>query len=81
MGVPCLTLRNNTERPETITMGTNELVGTDPQNIAPYLKRLFAGEWKQGGIPEKWDGQAAERIVQVLLDLDQKISKKTVPSS
>ncbi|MEX1121350.1 MAG: UDP-N-acetylglucosamine 2-epimerase (non-hydrolyzing) [Balneolales bacterium] len=80
MGVPCLTLRDNTERPETITMGTNELVGTDPQNIAPYLKRLFAGEWKQGGIPEKWDGRAAERIVQVLLDLDRKASKEVTSS-
>lgn len=63
MGVPCLTLRDNTERPETIYIGTNELIGTDPANIAPALKRLMAGEWKQGGVPEKWDGMAAERIV------------------
>ena len=46
MGVPCLTLRDNTERPETITIGTNELIGTDPKNIAPAMKTLFAGEWK-----------------------------------
>ncbi|MEX0928202.1 MAG: UDP-N-acetylglucosamine 2-epimerase (non-hydrolyzing) [Candidatus Babeliales bacterium] len=70
MGVPCLTLRDNTERPETITIGTNELVGTDPQNIAPYLKRLFAGDWKTGGIPEKWDGRAAERIVRAILEIE-----------
>jgi UDP-N-acetylglucosamine 2-epimerase (non-hydrolysing) len=63
MGVPCLTLRDSTERPETVTIGTNELVGTDPANLAPALARLMAGRWKQGAIPEKWDGHAAERIV------------------
>ncbi|MDC1225430.1 UDP-N-acetylglucosamine 2-epimerase (non-hydrolyzing), partial [Schleiferiaceae bacterium] len=63
MGVPCLTLRDNTERPETITVGTNELIGTDPQNIAPAMKKLFAGEWKKGGIPELWDGKTASRII------------------
>ena len=69
MGVPCLTLRNNTERPETCTIGTNELIGTDPENIKPALDRLFSGEWKKGGIPEKWDGHAAERIVNCLIEL------------
>lgn len=63
MGVPCLTLRDNTERPETVTVGTNELIGTDPVNLAPALARLLAGDWKQGAIPDKWDGKAAERIV------------------
>lgn len=63
MGVPCLTLRDNTERPETVSIGTNELIGTDPSKLKPALDRLFAGEWKTGGIPEKWDGKAAERIV------------------
>ncbi len=63
MGVPCLTLRDNTERPETISIGTNELIGTDPANLGPALARLMAGEWKKGGIPEKWDGRAGERIV------------------
>ncbi len=63
LGVPCLTLRDNTERPETITIGTNELIGTDPDNLVPALTRLMAGEWKKGTIPQKWDGHAAERIV------------------
>ena len=69
MGVPCLTLRDNTERPETITVGTNELIGTDPKNIAPAMKTLFAGEWKKGGIPELWDGNTAVRIVQIIENL------------
>ena len=63
LGVPCLTLRDNTERPETVTVGTNELIGTDPVNLGPALARLLAGDWKKGAIPEKWDGKAAERIV------------------
>ena len=62
MGIPCLTLRDNTERPETITVGTNELIGTDPKAIQPALKKLFAGEWKKGSIPELWDGKTSPRI-------------------
>lgn len=63
MGVPCITLRDNTERPETVAIGTNELIGSDPVNLGPTLARLMAGRWKNGSIPEKWDGKAAERIV------------------
>ncbi len=66
MGVPCLTLRNSTERPETVSEGTNELIGTDPAKLKPALDRLFAGEWKKGSIPEKWDGQTGARIVAAL---------------
>ncbi len=69
MGVPCITLRDNTERPETCTVGTNELIGTDPKAIKPALDKLFAGEWKKGAIPELWDGHTAERIVKILADL------------
>ena len=69
MGVPCITLRDNTERPETCTIGTNELIGTNPDAVAPALKKLFAGEWKIGAIPPLWDGKAAERIISVLADL------------
>jgi UDP-N-acetylglucosamine 2-epimerase (non-hydrolysing) len=63
MGIPCLTLRDNTERPETITQGTNELIGTNPDAVKPALKKLMSGNWKSGSIPDKWDGKAAERIV------------------
>lgn len=69
MGIPCLTLRDNTERPETITLGTNELVGTDPKNIKPALLKLFLGNWKEGQIPHLWDGKAAERIIDALISL------------
>ena len=69
MGVPCLTLRDSTERPETVTVGTNELIGTDPAKLAPALARLMAGNWKKGAIPEKWDGRAAVRIVTELEQL------------
>ena len=69
MGVPCITLRDNTERPETCTVGTNELIGTNPDAIKPALDKLFAGQWKKGAIPELWDGHAADRIVQILSEL------------
>ena len=66
MGIPCMTLRDNTERPETVTLGTNELLGTDPAALKPALDKLFAGKWKVGGIPELWDGKASDRIVNAL---------------
>lgn len=66
LGVPCLTLRDTTERPETITLGTNELVGTDPARLKPVLERLFAGDWKQGKGPPLWDGNAGKRIVAII---------------
>lgn len=69
MGIPCITLRDNTERPETITIGTNELIGTKPEAIKPALDKLFLGNWKKGGIPELWDGKASERIVTQILEI------------
>ena len=69
MGIPCITLRDNTERPETCTIGTNELIGTNPAAIKPTLEKLFAGNWKKGGIPELWDGKAAERIITVINEI------------
>lgn len=70
MGIPCMTLRENTERPETITIGTNELLGVDPKAVAPAMQKLFAGEWKKGEVPELWDGKCAERIVEVVASLE-----------
>ncbi len=64
-----MTLRDNTERPETITIGTNELVGTNPDNIKPFMEKLHNGEWKSGEIPHLWDGHTAERIVNDLVNL------------
>ena len=69
MSVPCITLRDNTERPETCTIGTNELIGTKSEAIKPALDKLFAGQWKKGAIPPLWDGHAAERIVKILSNL------------
>jgi len=69
MGIPCMTLRENTERPETIELGTNELLGTNPKAIAPAMQKLFAGQWKKGGKIPLWDGGTAERIVKHLLEI------------
>ena len=69
MGVPCITLRDNTERPETCTIGTNELIGTNPDAIKPALDILFAGQWKKGAIPPLWDGHTAPRIIEILLEV------------
>lgn len=69
LGIPCMTLRTTTERPETVTMGTNELLGVDPAAIQPALARLLDGKWKKGTVPPLWDGHAAERIVEVLARL------------
>jgi len=67
LGVPCLTLRENTERPITITEGTNVLVGTDPVKIVAAARDALAGRGKAGRIPPLWDGHAAGRIVDILL--------------
>jgi UDP-N-acetylglucosamine 2-epimerase (non-hydrolysing) len=66
MGIPCITMRNTTERPETVSIGTNELIGTDPARLAPTLQQLFEGRWKRGGIPPLWDGKTSERIAERL---------------
>jgi UDP-N-acetylglucosamine 2-epimerase (non-hydrolysing) len=66
LGIPCLTLRYNTERPVTINMGTNTLVGTDPGRIVREAQGVLAGKAKSGKIPPLWDGHAAERIVKIL---------------
>jgi len=67
LDIPCMTLRDKYRAPtETITIRTNELIGTDPSKLPPALARLMAGKWKTGSIPAKWDGKAAERIVEHL---------------
>lgn len=66
LGVPCITLRSSTERPETVTEGTNELIGDDQDKLHSALKKIIAGSWKSGKIPPLWDGRTAERIVSVL---------------
>jgi UDP-N-acetylglucosamine 2-epimerase (non-hydrolysing) len=66
MGVPCMTLRDNTERPETCELGTNELLGTNPKSIGPAMAKLFSGSWKKGEIPKLWDGETAVRIIECL---------------
>lgn len=70
LGIPCLTLRNNTERPETVSVGTNEMIGEDTEALKVALQKLKSGKWKEGGIPELWDGRAAERIVTTLLTMN-----------
>jgi UDP-N-acetylglucosamine 2-epimerase (non-hydrolysing) len=66
MRVPCLTMRNNTERPVTVTEGTNQVVGLEPAKIVNAACEILAGRAKRGQIPPLWDGRAAERIVNVL---------------
>ena len=68
--VPCLTLRENTERPATVAEGTNTLVGCDPEWIASEALARLGGKSKPGRVPELWDGQAAQRIVSVLLVME-----------
>jgi UDP-N-acetylglucosamine 2-epimerase (non-hydrolysing) len=66
LGVPCITIRENTERPVTVAEGTNVLAGTDPDRIIAEARKVLRGEGKQGRRPHLWDGRAAERIVEIL---------------
>jgi len=66
LGVPCLTLRENTERPVTVSQGTNRIVGTDPATILAEARKILSGDAEPAGIPERWDGRAAARIADVL---------------
>jgi UDP-N-acetylglucosamine 2-epimerase (non-hydrolysing) len=67
LGVPCITLRENTERPVTVQVGTNELLGLDMTRVLDYAERAFRGSWKKADVPEMWDGHASDRIVEQLL--------------
>ncbi len=66
LGIPCITIRENTERPVTVTVGTNELVGTSPEKLLQAVSRVLDGKWKQGALPSGWDGKASERIVAIM---------------
>jgi UDP-N-acetylglucosamine 2-epimerase (non-hydrolysing) len=66
LGVPCLTIRENTERPITVEIGTNTLVGSDMEKVKKNVLDILQGRYKKGQIPEKWDGKASERIVKIL---------------
>jgi UDP-N-acetylglucosamine 2-epimerase (non-hydrolysing) len=66
--VPCLTLRENTERPTTCEIGTNELCGLDLEKIVQKSFEVYDGRAKQGRVPELWDGKAAERIAAILIN-------------
>ena len=74
-GVPCLTIRENTERPVTVTEGTNVLVGTDPDKILKEAETIFAGNFKKGTVPKYWDEHVSARIVDVFLN--GKVSENT----
>jgi len=68
LGIPCLTVRENTERPVTVDVGTNVVVGRDPTRLRAEMNRILAGDRKQGRIPALWDGQAANRIARIVVD-------------
>tara|TARA_B100000900_G_C20583486_1_gene718550 strand:- start:950 stop:2035 length:1086 start_codon:yes stop_codon:yes gene_type:complete len=69
MNVPCMTLRNNTERPETVKYGTNEIIGASTKLIKPMLEKLILGNWKSGQAPALWDGKSGDRIIQTIINL------------
>ena len=71
LDVPCVTLRENTERPVTITVGTNYLIGTNPTKIMETVKLVLAGQGKNGSIPKYWDGKAGDRIIGIITSLTQ----------
>jgi UDP-N-acetylglucosamine 2-epimerase (non-hydrolysing) len=69
MNIPCITLRDSTERPETVTLGTNEVIGFKPDALGKWLTKLKNGDWKQTKIPLLWDGKTSQRIVDILLSM------------
>jgi UDP-N-acetylglucosamine 2-epimerase (non-hydrolysing) len=68
LGIPCLTLRTSTERPVTVSLGTNIVVGSDRTAIQDNVQEILAGRTKVGTVPELWDGRASERSADVLID-------------
>jgi UDP-N-acetylglucosamine 2-epimerase (non-hydrolysing) len=76
LGVPCLTLRENTERPVTVSCGTNVLVGTNPAEIVAAAEQILRGDGKKGRTPRLWDGHASQRIVEILLGDGPRVSNR-----
>ncbi len=72
LDIPCITLRNTTERPETVEVGTNELAGDDIPKMQNYMNTIIEGKWKKGSVPMHWDGQTSERIVDILYGIYEK---------
>ncbi|HXY48728.1 MAG TPA: UDP-N-acetylglucosamine 2-epimerase (non-hydrolyzing) [Terriglobales bacterium] len=66
LGIPCITLRENTERPITVALGTNVVVGRDMTRLRDHLNRAVSGQWKRGRVPPLWDGHAGRRIANIL---------------
>src|SRR5438034_4323183 len=81
LGVPCLTLRENTERPVTVSEGTNEIVGTDPHRIEDCVRRIQAGSWKRGRVPPLWDGHSSERVADVIQAFRDRDERKPEPAA
>ena len=69
MGVQCVTFRNNTERPSTISNGTNHLIGTNTSKAFNVIMKIISGKKKKGKIPEKWDGNSGKRIAKIIEDI------------
>ncbi|MBQ6377268.1 MAG: UDP-N-acetylglucosamine 2-epimerase, partial [Prevotella sp.] len=67
-GLPCITLNNYTEHQETVSVGSNVLVGEDPDKLREALSQLISGHWKHSALPDRWDGRTADRILQILLE-------------
>ena len=68
--VPCITLNNYTEHQETVTVGSNVLVGEDPDRLREAVAQIVSGQWKHSALPDRWDGRTADRILQILLHED-----------
>ncbi len=69
LGIPCITLNNYAEHPETVNIGTNVLINNNPDKLADTLQQLQCGKWKKSALPERWDGHTAERIIQILEEI------------
>ena len=80
LGIPCITLRKNTERPVTVTEGTNYLIGTDTKKISETVSLILGGKGKEARIPKYWDGNAGDRIIKILVETFSNTRSTTNPS-